>query len=101
RPGVTCESVDAAARGVIESGGCGALFIHRTGHGIGMSCHEDPYIVRGNAQELVQGMAFSDEPGIYREGRYGVRIESILVVTRDGAEELNEPAPASLQRVGA
>jgi len=101
RPGIPCERVDAAARGVIERAGCGPLFLHRTGHGIGISCHEEPYIVRGNDERLAPGMAFSDEPGVYREGQYGVRIESILVVTDDGAEDLNAPAPDELERVGA
>jgi Xaa-Pro aminopeptidase len=82
--GVTCESVDAAARDVLADAGLGDLFIHRTGHGIGMETHEDPYIVTGNTLVLDDGMAFSIEPGFYREGRYGARIEDIVIATADG-----------------
>jgi Xaa-Pro aminopeptidase len=89
RPGVTCASVDAAARDVISAAGYGELFVHRTGHGIGLETHEDPYIVTGNDLELEPGMAFSVEPGIYLPGRHGARIEDILVCTEDGAERLN------------
>lgn len=89
RPGVTCASVDAAARDVIEAAGYGTLFIHRTGHGIGLETHEDPYIVVGNELLLEPGMAFSVEPGIYHEGRYGARIEDILICTETGADRLN------------
>lgn len=88
-PGVTCESVDAAARSVIAEAGYGERFIHRTGHGIGLQTHEDPYIVSGNALALEPGMAFSVEPGIYLPGRHGARIEDIVVCTDDGAERLN------------
>jgi Xaa-Pro aminopeptidase len=88
RPGVSCESVDAAARSLIAAAGYGEQFIHRTGHGIGLETHEDPYIVSGNTRELEPGMAFSIEPGIY-PGPHGARIEDIVVCTKDGAERLN------------
>jgi len=89
RPGVTCESVDEAARSIIRGAGFGDFFIHRTGHGIGLQGHEDPYIVVGNKRLLEPGMAFSIEPGIYLPGRHGARIEDILVCTDTGAERLN------------
>jgi Xaa-Pro aminopeptidase len=88
RPGVTAESVDAAAREPITSAGYGAAFFHRTGHGIGLETHEDPYIVAGNREVLEPGMAFSVEPGIY-PGPHGARIEDIVVCTPDGCERLN------------
>jgi len=89
RPGVTAESVDAAARDVIAAAGYGDAFVHRTGHGIGVETHEEPYIVEGNATVLEAGMAFSIEPGIYLSGRHGARIEDIVVATPDGIERLN------------
>jgi Xaa-Pro aminopeptidase len=89
RPGVTAESVDTAARDVIASAGYGELFVHRTGHGIGVESHEDPYIVQGNQTVLEPGMAFSIEPGIYLSGHHGARIEDIVVCTDDGIERLN------------
>ncbi|WP_246060072.1 M24 family metallopeptidase [Herbidospora galbida] len=89
RPGVTCESIDAAAREVIAAAGYGELFVHRTGHGIGLESHEDPYIVAGNDELLVPGMAFSVEPGIYLPGEHGARIEDIVVCTEEGVSRLN------------
>ncbi|WP_121195195.1 M24 family metallopeptidase [Motilibacter peucedani] len=98
-PGVSCEAVDAAAREVIEAAGYGERFVHRTGHGIGLETHEDPYIVSGSTLALEPGMAFSVEPGIYLEGAHGARIEDIVVCTTEGAELLNQ-RPRSLEVVG-
>jgi len=95
RPGVSAESVDAVGRDIIAEAGYGDLFIHRTGHGIGQETHEEPYIVSGNTQVLDEGMAFSIEPGIYVEGRFGARIEDIAICTADGLEVLNN-APREL-----
>jgi Xaa-Pro aminopeptidase len=89
RPGVPAEAVDAAARDAIAAAGYGERFVHRTGHGIGLEEHEEPWIVAGNAEPLAAGMAFSVEPGIYLPGRHGARIEDIVVCTVDGVERLN------------
>ncbi len=89
RVGVPAEQVDAAARTVIAAAGLGDRFVHRTGHGIGVEEHEDPYIVEGNPTELVAGHAFSIEPGIYVPGRWGARLEDIVVATDAGPDPLN------------
>jgi Xaa-Pro aminopeptidase len=83
--GTPCERVDGVARDAISAAGYGQYFIHRTGHGIGLEEQEDPYMV-GNGQPLVPGHAFSVEPGIYLPGRYGARIEDVVVASADGPE---------------
>ena len=87
--GATCESVDAAARDIITAAGYGEYFVHRTGHGIGMEAHEDPYIVSGNTERLEAGHAFSVEPGIYIPGKFGMRLEDIVVATANGPLPMN------------
>jgi Xaa-Pro aminopeptidase len=89
RPGVPAGDIDAVARDLIADAGYGDAFIHRTGHGIGMETHEEPYIVASNREPLVEGNAFSIEPGIYIDGEWGARIEDIVVCTADGGERLN------------
>lgn len=89
RPGVTAEYIDAVAREYLCDKGLGDNFIHRTGHGIGLSVHEEPYLVAGNDLELRPGMAFSVEPGVYFPGQWGARIEDIVIVTDDSGEPLN------------
>jgi Xaa-Pro aminopeptidase len=93
--GTPCAEVDAAARRVIAEAGLGELFVHRVGHGIGQEAHEDPYMVAGNTLPLVAGHAFSVEPGIYHEGRFGMRLEDIVVATDAGPSRLNN-APRDL-----
>jgi D-alanyl-D-alanine dipeptidase len=89
RPGVECQEIDRACRRVITEAGYGEQFIHRTGHGIGLTTHEPPYMVEGETHPLEAGMCFSIEPGIYLSGRFGVRIEDIVTVTEDGGRRLN------------
>jgi len=96
RPGARCESVDKAARDVIEDAGYGEYFIHRTGHGLGMEAHEPPYIRVGNSTKLEEGMTFTIEPGIYLSGRGGVRIEDDVLVTEDGVHSFSK-LPRELQ----
>jgi Xaa-Pro aminopeptidase len=97
--GTTCEEVDAAARRIITAAGYGDRFIHRTGHGIGLEAHGDPYLVSGNREPLAPGHAFSIEPGIYFPGRFGMRLEDIVVAAPDGPDRLHE-APRDLAVVG-
>lgn len=92
RVGTPCAAVDAAAREVIERAGYGEHFVHRTGHGIGTEAHEDPYIVAGNSEPIACGHAFSVEPGIYFDGRFGMRLEDIVVATDAGPDRLNGAA---------
>jgi len=87
--GTSCEAVDAAARDVLARAGLAERFVHRTGHGIGMDAHEDPYVVQGNTTPLVPGFAFSIEPGVYVPGRFGLRLEDIVVASIDGPVRLN------------
>jgi Xaa-Pro aminopeptidase len=89
RPGVVAERIDATAREIIAEAGFGPNFIHRTGHGIGLEVHEGPYLISGNAEPLRTGMAFSVEPGIYLEGRWGMRLEDIVVCGSSGPDSLN------------
>lgn len=90
RPGAPCEAIDQAARSLIEDAGYGAAFIHRVGHGLGLDVHEEPYLVAGNSMPLQSGMIVSDEPGVYLEGRFGIRIEDAVLCTDEGGERLNE-----------
>jgi Xaa-Pro dipeptidase len=99
RPGATCGDVDAAARGVIADAGYGDRFLHRTGHGLGLSTHEAPWIMAGDAVVLRTGMVFSIEPGIYLEGDFGVRLEEIVVLGDDGPEIVSR-LPRDLRVVG-
>jgi len=87
RAGVTAEHVDSVARAIITEAGYGEQFVHRTGHGIGIEAHEDPYLVSGNREVLAPGHAFSVEPGIYLPGRFGMRLEDIVIIDDDGAPD--------------
>jgi len=98
RPGIAAQEVDRAARGAIALAGYAGHFIHRTGHGIGLNVHEEPYIVEGNTLPLEEGMTFSVEPGIYFRGEFGFRVEDVVVVTKEGSESLNR-CPRTLRRV--
>ena len=98
RPGIACQELDATARSIITTAGYGPQFFHRLGHGIGLEAHEDPYLVEGNPEPLRPGYAFSVEPGIYFEGRYGARLEDIVVCGPSGPLVLNR-SPLDLQVV--
>ena len=103
KPGVPCEAVDAAARKVIVEAGFGPdykYFSHRVGHGMGMDGHEWPYLVRGNTLPLRPGMVFSDEPGIYIPGEFGIRLEDDMVITETGAELFTPQSPSLEQPFG-
>ena len=89
RPGVKAREVDAAARGVIADAGYGDYFVHRTGHGLGVAIHEPPYITATSETVLREGMVFSIEPGIYLPGRFGIRLEEIVILREDGPEVLS------------
>jgi Xaa-Pro dipeptidase len=104
RPGIACEDVDAAARKVIVDAGFGpdyTFFSHRVGHGMGMDGHEWPYLVRGNTLPLAPGMVFSDEPGIYIPGEFGVRLEDDMLITEGGAELFTPQSPSLEQPFAA
>lgn len=90
RPGVKASEIDAIARKSLTAAGYGEYFIHRTGHGIGLSTHEEPFIMAGNELVLEPGMAFSIEPGVYLPGEFGMRLEDIVIVTEDGGESVNK-----------
>jgi len=99
KPGAPCAVVDRAARNIIEKSGYGIYFTHRTGHGIGMEGHEEPYLRGDNPQPLEPGMTYTVEPGIYLPGRNGVRIEDNMVITDSGVECLSD-MPRELRVVG-
>jgi Xaa-Pro aminopeptidase len=96
RPGVPCTAIDEAARSVIERAGYGEYFLHRTGHGLGLQVHEPPFLVAGNNEKLAEGMVFSIEPGIYLPNRFGVRLEVIATVTKEGGTLINAPSAREL-----
>lgn len=94
QPGVPCEEIDKAAREFLTANGYGEAFFHRVGHGLGLAVHEEPYLVAGNDLPLEEGMTFSDEPGVYFPGKFGIRIEDTVVVTADGGKKLNHATRA-------
>ncbi len=97
RPGLECQAVDAAARSVITDAGYGPdykFFTHRVGHGMGMDVHEWPYLVRGNTTPMAANMTFSDEPGIYIRGEFGIRLEDDMHITENGAELVTPQSPS-------
>lgn len=96
KPGVTCESIDLAARRVIEAAGLGDFFVHRTGHGIGIDVHEAPYLVSGNKTVLEPGMVVTVEPGVYLSGKFGIRIEDVVAVTDTGSDVLSRDVPTDV-----
>ena len=99
KPGVPASAVDKAARDVITAAGYGEYFLHRTGHGLGIDVHEPPYITGTSDRLLEEGNVFSIEPGIYLAGRFGLRLEEIVILRKDGAEILSE-LPRSIVRIG-
>lgn len=101
RPGATCESVDAAARAVIEKAGFGAYFVHRLGHSIGLDCHEAPFFVQGNRAKLLPGMCLTIEPGVYVPGEFGVRIEDVVAITDSGCQILSDGVPTDVSEAFA
>ena len=99
RPGVSFREIDAAARSTIEQAGYGRYFTHRTGHSIGREVHESGDVSASNHQVVQPGMIFSIEPGIYLPGKFGVRIEDLVLVTKDGVDVLNQVSK-KLRRIG-
>ncbi len=101
KPGAMCESIDQAARAIIEKAGLGDYFVHRLGHGVGLDIHEPPYLVRGNRRPLETGMCVTVEPGVYVPGRFGIRIEDVVAVTDEGCEVLTREVPTDVSNAFA